>query len=266
MIRTKTTIRMSALAVLFIGIVAALLRTVVLLNYYDVQSGYFDKADPGILPALMWIAVIAGMVFGAAVSFVRSKRIAGFERISGLRSMIGSVVLVFCFLVVFFYELSGAFGTAAVAGLDFAIAVFAVVAAGVVLTKAFLPAKGVKYTRAVMGLSSSVVCVLLAFQIYICDTTVMNDPNKTVFISTAIVSAVMFVFECRFNTESSNSAVYTALCFATLAMGLFCGVPNVIWWMVNGKALMISAAPDVLCVGISIYALAGIYSIHHKVK
>ena len=257
---------MAAMVALFAGVIASLLRTVALLNCYSTESGYFDKGNGGALVTAMWAVAVSGVVFCAVICYMRRARIKEFERVVGMKYMVGAVILVFALLIVFFHEMTSVFGDMSGTAINGVCAAFALVSAVAVLTNAFIPAKGVKYTRAIFGLSTAVVCVLLAFEVYFTRDLVMNSPNKSVFILTIISAAMLVVFECRCSTEQRSPAVYTSLCLATLNLGLFSGVPGLIWWTLHRSDLTVSVAMDMICIAFAVYAIAGLYSMHHKLR
>ncbi len=264
--RTKKTVLLCLIISLVTGFLGSVLRTVTLLAYYSAESGHFTKGDAGILPALGWGVCVAGALACALLCFVHREGLSNYEKRNGKLYTAASTVLVCAMLTVIFESFSAfAKGDPSARSVNMIIAVGALISCITVFMNTFLPIKGIDPIRAGVSVIPAIFVVLPGYRLYFDPNLVMNCPNKNVYIIASCLAAAMIIYECRFNTELRNTAVYAMACCGTLIFGMFCGIPNLIYCALHGGASVInSLASDLLITCLAVFAAAQLLSVHRS--
>ena len=251
---------------LITGLIGSVLRTVLLLVNYSVESGHFSKGNAGILPSACWGICIAGLLACGVICFVHRKELSTCEERGGKLYTVASTLAVCAILTVLFESLAAFLnGNPGERTVNIVISVSALVSCVVLFTNTFFPIKGVDPLRAGISIIPAIFVVLPGYRLYFDSELVMNSPNKNVYIIASCLAAAMIIYECRFHTELRNTPVYIVCCCGTLIFGMLCGLPNLVYCAFNGGASVInSIATDLFITCFAVFAAIQLVSVHRS--
>lgn len=266
--RTKKAIGICLLISIAGGLISALLRTVALLTNYNVVSGHFDLGSAETTVNIGWTVAIITCVAVCAICFTLYKRLVRFERVAGKTAyIIGATALVFTILVTMFEALSEkTLPDSVERTLNLAIALFGGISCATVFANAFVPSNKVNLVRATVSLAPAMFVVMPGYRSYFDAELIMNCPNKTVYIIAACAAALMIISECRFFCPKPTPMTFTVSACATVVFGLFCAVPNIVYFIVNGTTLLTGFGADFAILGFAVFAVTQLCSMHHKTE
>ena len=264
--RTKNVIRLCLLASIGGGLLSALLRTIALLNNYNVESGHFDLGESIHLVDWSWAVALLVCAACGVACFLFRNRLGGFERVPRTSYIVGATALIFTILLTIFESLSEERIPGTVeSSLNMIIAVVGGMSCATILGNAFIPSNKVNLIRASVSLVPAIFIVMPGYRSYFDAGLIMNCPNKSVYIIAACFASVMIITECRFNCPKPSTALFTASCCATVVTGMFCGIPNIVYFAVNRVPLLTGFGPDFAILGFAVFAMAQLCSLHHKI-
>ncbi|MBQ1213272.1 MAG: hypothetical protein IIX69_07655 [Clostridia bacterium] len=264
--RTKKMVMLCLTLSVITGIIGAILRTVTLLAFYSTDSGHFTRGDAGMLPGLAWGVCVLGLLVSALMCLASKDALAAYKEKNGKLYTIGATVAVCAILTVIFESLSAYMdGDPSTRTVNVVILITAVLSAVAVFSNAFMPVKGIDYMRASLSVIPAIFVVMPGFRLYFDSTLVLNSPNKNVYILAACLIAAMIIYECRFHTEMSNTAMYVVACCGAVSFGIFCGVPNLVYSALNGgRSVINSMASDLLITCYAVFAGTQLLSLHRN--
>ena len=236
------------------GLIAALLRCFLLFNCYNPQSGSYDAAEPGIVPYFMWLTVLLGLLLSVWTALRLSPVLANSSPFStGISAVLPSLLMACVWIAVMFEQSSLRSSGTVNRNPAIVTAVFSVLAALVTLTDAVLPVSGIRYGRALAALVPAAALVLLCFEVYFDETLVINCPNKPIFTLAACICALFLVLRCRFFGTIPHPTLFAVSGLGVITLGLFSGVPGLVWFLVRRDALLIHVIFDILMIAFSLY-------------
>lgn len=262
--RTKTKIVLYLLLSVLAGVAAAVCRSIALLTRYNVESGHFFGRAGTLLMAAFWIVStvsVAVCFFGCGLM---KQRLENHHRTAGTTYSIGAMICVFATLIAFF-EVVSQRNTAdrTSYALSLAVAICSVISSVALIYNACFPANGIDLFRGALTLVPALYMVLVALKIYFDPNLVMNCPNKKVYVIAAVFVALVMVYEARFNFYDRRATGHLQMCCGAITFGLGCGIPNVIYYAANNRALAGSLGIDMIFICFAFFAGAQMLSVKH---
>lgn len=262
--RTKTKIVLYLILSVVAGIAAAVCRSIALLTRYSAESGHFFGRAGTLLMVMFWVISalsVAVCFFGCGLL---KERLENYYRTAGTTYSVGAMICVFATLIAFFEVLSQRnMADRTSYALSIAVAICSVVSSVALIYNACFPARGINLFRGAITLVPAIYIVLVALKIYFDPALVMNCPNKKVYVIASVFVALVMVYEARFNFYDKRATGHLQMCCAAITFGLGCGVPNIIYYAVNNRALAGSLGIDMVFVCFAFFAGAQMLSIKH---
>ena len=260
--RTKTKIVLYLILSVAAGLAAAACRSVALLTRYSVESGHFFGRAGTLLMTAFWIVSAVSVIICFFGCGLMKDRLKSHYRTAGATYSVGAMICVFATLIAFFEVLSQRNTADRTSyALSLAVALCSVVSSVALIYNACFPASGINLFRGAVTLVPAIYIILVALKIYFDPNLVMNCPNKKVYVIAAVFVALVMVYEARFNFYDERATGHLQMCCGAITFGLGCGIPNVIYYAVNNRALAGSLGIDMVFICFAFFAGAQMLSV-----
>ena len=235
--------------------VTTILRAGSLFTEYDKTSGYFSS--PALLnTAFLWVCTLALALFLAFAILGRRYFPAPTYR-SSLSVLFSSAFLIVTLAVA---TLLALFSLSSVtSNLTKSFWIIAAISALISLFY-FIPffvkeeARG--NAQGLLGLAPAFFCLFTAMLFYFDRTLQMNDPAKMLHMLAFVVLAAYFTAEARGILAEAKRPFCYLLSASAMLLSLSASVPNLLYNLIEGKALVLTSVYDFLLLGATLYTLS----------
>ncbi len=243
------------IVLLFLAITAALsftaIRTIALIDEFEVSVGYY--AHDAVFPSVFTWGAVAVVAIIFIVTFIIRRALDSVNQESESGAIIFSAALmsfmIIAVLISDIFALDGLPDTFTLLSM-----IFAFPAALYPLIGVAIPIKS-KNGKILLSAFLMLWLFAVTLNIYFADGVAINNPNRTLELTTIACYLLFFVNECRYNVGTAKGWSYIAFGLSSVVVGGLYSLPNIILALMNSYPDTLDFTFELILCVIWLYAL-----------